>query len=169
MCATTVCCVRLPDRLSLPALITSYPRFSPQQRGRTLSLRSILSREAAYKYQVVAHRSCLAYLHFDSTCVEQGNRGKGGSDRSIVVRQQRPRGSHGNGGNSDDAARRASDAALQVKRTAMCFDQLANGEKADERTRWRNKCRRTREIESFDCEDNMSVKLPILQYRETRH
>lgn len=40
--------------------------------------------------------------------IAKGNRGKNGSDRSLVVRQ-RPRES-----SSDDAARRASDAALQV-------------------------------------------------------
>lgn len=50
---------------------------------------------------------------------QKGNRGRGGSERSIVVRQHRPRGGYGNGGSSDDAARRASDAALQVNLDPM--------------------------------------------------
>ncbi|CAM9668975.1 unnamed protein product [Ectocarpus sp. 4 AP-2014] len=58
-----------------------------------------------------------------------GNRGRGGSERSIVVRQHRPRGSCGNGGSSDDAARRASDAALQAASNvlAACASNSTTG------------------------------------------
>lgn len=52
----------------------------------------------------------LSYILFLS-CDYKGNRGRGSSDRSIA--RQRPR-----GGSGDDAARRASDAALQVNLAA---------------------------------------------------